>query len=243
MAPERMTTAAGARARHHSGPPSSMPRIDYVAPPDEGFAPLYMDESLVVVCKPEGLLSVPGRGDDRQDCLIARVQQHVPDALIVHRLDMATSGLMVLARGESVHRQLSKQFQDRLVDKRYEAVLSGLLPDDEGMVDLPLITDWPNRPLQKVCAETGKPSQTRYWVLRRDNEKGQTRVSLEPVTGRSHQLRVHMLALGCPIVGDPFYGHAESQSGAPRLLLHAAQLALTHPLSGARMCWHSAAPF
>ncbi|HYR25490.1 MAG TPA: RluA family pseudouridine synthase [Aquabacterium sp.] len=226
-----------------SSPPSNLPRVSYVPPADTGLNVLYQDDFLLVVDKPEGLLSVPGRGDDRQDCLVSRVQREVPDALIVHRLDMATSGLLVLARGEQVHRQLSRQFQDREVDKCYVAVVCGLLTQEAGEVNLPLITDWPNRPLQMVCHERGKPSLTRYRVLARDLERGETRVALEPVTGRSHQLRVHMLALGHPIAGDPFYGDADSQGRAPRLLLHAAELSLRHPVTGQALRLHSPAPF
>lgn len=212
-------------------------RVVYTPPPDLGLDLVYQDEALIVVNKPEGLLSVPGRGDDRADCMVARVQQRVPEALTVHRLDMATSGLLVFARGPEMQRALSLAFQDRGVSKRYVAVVHGLVQPDEGLVDLPLIADWPNRPRQMVCHERGKPSQTRFQVLARDAVVGQTRVALEPITGRSHQLRVHMLALGHPIVGDPFYGDADLQSGFPRLCLHAQALSLMHPTTGQRMAW------
>ena len=217
--------------------------VVYAPPADEGLDLVHVDHSLVVVNKPEGLLSVPGRGDDRQDCMVHRVQQRFPEALTVHRLDMATSGLLVFARGEAMQRALSVLFQDRQVDKRYVAVVKGLLVQDQGEVDLPLSADWPNRPRQMVCFERGKPSQTRYEVLARDLGQGETRVALTPITGRSHQLRVHMLALGHPMLGDPFYGDADSQARAPRLLLHAAALSLTHPQTGERMHWSSAPPF
>lgn len=220
-----------------------MSEVIYTPPPDEGLDLIHVDEALIVVNKPEGLLSVPGRGEDRQDCMVHRVQQRFPEALTVHRLDMATSGLLVFARGEAMQRALSVLFQDRQVDKRYVAVVQGLLAPDHGEVNLPLIADWPNRPRQMVCFERGKPSQTLYEVLARDPLKDETRVALTPVTGRSHQLRVHMLALGHPMLGDPFYGDADSQARAPRLLLHAEALGLPHPVSGERVHWACAAPF
>ena len=220
-----------------------MSEVIYTPPPDDGLDLIHVDEALIVVNKPEGLLSVPGRGEDRQDCMVQRVQQRFPEALTVHRLDMATSGLLVFARGEAMQRALSVLFQDRQVDKRYVAVVQGLLAPDHGEVNLPLIADWPNRPRQMVCFERGKPSQTLYEVLARDPLKDETRVALTPVTGRSHQLRVHMLALGHPMLGDPFYGDADSQARAPRLLLHAEALGLPHPVSGERVHWACAAPF
>lgn len=218
----------------------SAERIDYVPPPDTGLEVLHADEAMLVVNKPAGLLSVPGRGEDRQDCLAWRVQQRFADALIVHRLDMATSGLLVMGRGAAMQRALSMAFAQRETDKRYEAVVHGLVAQDAGEVDLPLITDWPNRPRQMVCFERGKPSLTRYRVISRDEAAQCTRVSLEPVTGRSHQLRVHLLALGHPIVGDELYAPA---SAAPRMMLHACELSLPHPVSGAPMHWQSTAPF
>jgi tRNA pseudouridine32 synthase / 23S rRNA pseudouridine746 synthase len=223
--------------------PSATPDVVYLPPPDLGLDLVYVDESMVLVNKPAGLLSVPGRGEGRADCMVSRVQQRFVDALIVHRLDMATSGLLVLARGPQVHRALSYAFQSRRVSKRYVALLHGFLPHDEGEVNLPLITDWPKRPRQMVCHDTGKPSLTRYRVLARDVVSGQTRVELEPITGRSHQLRVHMLALGHAIVGDPLYGEATEQAQHPRLMLHACELSLQHPVSGAALRMHSAAPF
>ncbi|MCH8179203.1 MAG: RluA family pseudouridine synthase [Proteobacteria bacterium] len=222
--------------------PSPLRGIDYRPPPDLGLALLHVDEALVVVDKPAGLLSVPGRGEDRQDCLAARVQRDFPDALIVHRLDMATSGLLVMGRGAAMQRALSMAFEQRLADKRYEAVVHGLMAEDAGEVDLPLVTDWPRRPRQMVCFERGKPSLTRFAVLERDEAAQRTRVSLEPVTGRSHQLRVHLLALGHPIVGDELYV-PRGDLGEARMLLHAAELSLPHPLSGQRIGWRSPVPF
>ena len=214
----------------------------YCPPPDTGLTVIHADEAIVVIDKPSGLLSVPGRGPDKADCLVARVQLRFPDALAVHRLDMETSGLLVLGRGEAVHSELSRQFRERLTEKRYIAVVAGLLADDAGEVDLPLIVDWPNRPLQKVDFEIGKPSLTRYRVIARDPASNTTRVELEPVTGRSHQLRVHMASLGHPILGDELYG-GEARDRAGRLLLHATDLGLFHPSTVAFIKFHAPPPF
>ncbi|MFT4077324.1 MAG: pseudouridine synthase [Asticcacaulis sp.] len=195
---------------------------------------------MLVAEKPAGLLSVPGRLPENKDCLITRLQADYPDALTVHRLDMATSGLMVFARGAEAHRTLSKAFADRHVSKCYIAVVAGAL-EGEGEVDLPLITDWPNRPRQMIDHEIGKPSLTRWRAL--ESGQGTTRVELEPVTGRSHQLRVHMMAIGHPILGDVFYAPPEIECLSPRLLLHAERLSLPHPVTGDRMDFHSEAPF
>ena len=168
-----------------------------------------------MVDKPAGLLAVPGRGEDKQDCLSTRVQQIYPDALVVHRLDMATSGLMLMARNPAAQRKLSLAFAERRVHKRYVAVVHGRLTspvvsesDAEGwgLIDLPIAVDWPNRPLRVINHATGKPSQTRWRVDSQDPQAETTRLLLEPLTGRSHQLRVHLLALGHPIVGDALYG-------------------------------------
>jgi len=215
----------------------------YDPPPEGVWAPVHIDEHLIVVDKPAGLLTVPGRGQHLQDCLIHRVQRHCPDALIVHRLDMATSGLVVLGRGPVAQRLLSALFQARQVDKAYEALVDGLVAQDAGDIDLPLITDWPRRPLQKVDHEIGKPSQTRYVVRARDATAGRTRLHLEPLTGRSHQLRVHCLAIGHPILGDPLYGPTRTQQAAARLCLHASALAFTHPVTGEALTWRSPVPF
>lgn len=203
--------------------------IVYRPPPHGSLPVVFADDALIVVEKPAGLLSVPGRGAERADCLVSRVQQVYPDALAVHRLDMSTSGLLVLARGEEMHRRLSRLFRDRQVGKRYIAVVAGLMAAASGEIDLPLIVDWPNRPRQMVDHAIGKPSLTRYWVRQRDPAANTTRVELEPWTGRSHQLRVHMAALGHPILGDELYG---DEASAPRLLLHATTLTFAHPLSG-----------
>jgi tRNA pseudouridine32 synthase/23S rRNA pseudouridine746 synthase len=199
---------------------------------------IYCDDSLLVANKPAGLLAVPGRGADKQDCLSARFQQEFPDALVVHRLDMATSGLLVFARGAEMQRRLSGMFREREVEKRYQAVLAGRLDPATDEVDLPIGADWPNRPRRKIDAELGKPSLTRYRLL--DQDEYTSRVELVPVTGRTHQLRVHMAAIGHPILGDALYGDAAS---APRLLLHACALSFAHPLNGELLNLVSAAPF
>ncbi len=216
-----------------------------------GFRLIYVDDSLLVLNKPAGLLSVPGRGEDKQDCLSARVQQSWPDALVVHRLDMATSGLMLMARGLAVQRALSKQFENREVFKRYLAVVDGQLPPtaqseangDWNLIDLPIIVDWPRRPLRVIDKLAGKPSQTRWRSLRFDASTQSTRVELEPLTGRSHQLRVHLQALGHPILGDALYAPPAVQARSPRLLLHACALAIRHPATGQLMRFDSPPEF
>lgn len=189
---------------------------------------IYQDQHIIVVNKPSGLLSVPGRAPENHDSVLARVQAEFPAAQSVHRLDMATSGVIVVALTKAAERELKRQFREREPEKCYIARVWGHIELDEGLVDLPLICDWPNRPLQKVCFTTGKAAQTHYQVLSRDAD-GSTRVKLTPITGRSHQLRVHMLALGHPILGDGFYAHPEAKAMAERLQLHAQELRITHP--------------
>jgi tRNA pseudouridine32 synthase/23S rRNA pseudouridine746 synthase len=221
------------------------------APPapatDAPFELLYADDHLLVLNKPSGLLSVPGRGPDKQDCLSARVQRHYPDALIVHRLDMQTSGLLAMARGIAAQRALNRAFEQRLVHKRYQAVVDGLAsidgPDAWGVIDLPLELDWPNRPKHIVDYVNGRPSVTRWRVLSPDLERNGTRLELEPVTGRSHQLRVHLQAIGHPILGDDLYASAEAAARACRLLLHACELSLPHPTTGELISFSSPPPF
>lgn len=195
---------------------------------------LYADDAMLVLDKPAGLLSVPGRGEDKQDCLSARAQRQFPDALIVHRLDMATSGVMVLARSAAAQRSLNHAFASRTVTKRYIAIVDGHLaspPETWGVINLPIIVDWPNRPRRVIDHQQGKPSVTRWRVLSHNGPLDTTRVELEPVTGRSHQLRVHLLALGHPIVGDALYGSPRVQAMANRLLLHACSVELPHPVT------------
>lgn len=203
---------------------------------------LHVDEALIVVRKPPGLLSVPGRGPERADCVSARVQRHLPDALVVHRLDMATSGLLLMARSADAQRRLSAAFAERRVAKRYTAVVAGRIEADRGEVDLPLICDWPNRPRQMVDHVQGKPALTRWQVVSR-HETLTTRVALEPVTGRSHQLRVHLQSIGHPIVGDELYAPLPWQQASSRLLLHACHLQLEHPASGQWLTFSDPAPF
>lgn len=199
------------------------------------FSLIHLDRSLIVANKPTRLLSVPGRGPDKQDCLVSRLQAEFPDALIVHRLDYDTSGLIVLARGKEMHRALSILFQDRKVEKRYVAVVAGKPEPENGEIDLPLIVDWPNRPLHKVDFTDGKPALTRYRVVAHDAARGCSRIALVPETGRTHQLRVHMQALGHPILGDPLYADEKNKGKADRLLLHAEYLAFSHPVTGKRL--------
>lgn len=211
------------------------------APPDAAPVILYRDTHLLVVDKPAGLLSVPGKAAEHKDCLETRLRDRFPDTLLVHRLDMATSGVMIFARSRMAQRHLGLQFERRHAEKRYVAVVDGGFEKDEGIVDLPLIADWPRRPLQKVCHETGKKAVTVWHVVRR--QSGSTRLHLFPRTGRSHQLRVHMAALGHPILGDRFYGSDRVMTSAPRLMLHAENLTIRHPEGGARVTFAAACPF
>lgn len=203
---------------------------------------IYRDDSLLIVNKPAGLLAVPGRGADKQDCLSARIQQKFPDALVVHRLDMSTSGLMVFARGAEMQRRLSQLFRERMIEKRYVAVVEGRLEPASGVVDLPIAADWPNRPLRKIDVASGKPALTRFRVLSHDTATGTSRVELEPVTGRTHQLRLHMAAIGHPVLGDALYGRVDSIK-AERMMLHARVLGFVHPLSGEPLHLVSEPPF
>ncbi|WP_168195868.1 bifunctional tRNA pseudouridine(32) synthase/23S rRNA pseudouridine(746) synthase RluA [Nissabacter sp. SGAir0207] len=222
---------------------SLTPPLEAYHPPlDPWLMLLYQDEHLMVVNKPSGLLSVPGRAEEHKDSIITRIQRDFPLAESVHRLDMATSGVLAVALTKAAERELKRQFREREPKKRYLARVFGHLAEDEGLVDLPLICDWPNRPKQKVCHESGKPAQTLYHVLARDAD-GTSRVRLTPITGRSHQLRVHMLALGHPILGDNFYAPPEARAMAPRLQLHAETLTLTHPHFGTPMTFRAPADF
>ena len=196
------------------------------------MTPLHVDSACIVVVKPAGLPAVPGRGEHLQDCMATRVQAQFADALVVHRLDMATSGLMLFARGAFAQRALSRAFERREVHKRYLAVVHGRIDPADGEIDLPLRADWPNRPRQQVDLAHGKPSLTRYRVLAHDPLANTSRVMLEPVTGRTHQLRVHLLAIDHPILGDALYAPAAVQAMAGRLLLHAESLTFMHPVDG-----------
>jgi len=210
----------------------------------EPLQPIHEDPHLLVLDKPAGLLCVPGRGEDKQDCLSARAQRRWPDALVVHRLDMATSGLVLMARSPAMQRALGDAFATRQVHKGYEAIVAGLLPaaDDWSLIDAPLMADWPRRPLQKTDP-SGKPSQTRWRVKRPLPERDASHLWLEPLTGRSHQLRVHLLSIGHPILGDALYGSEEVRQRAPRLLLHATTLEFRHPADGRLLRLESPPPF
>ncbi|HUX91709.1 MAG TPA: RluA family pseudouridine synthase [Gallionellaceae bacterium] len=217
-------------------------QTSYSPPPDCGLDLIYRDQYLLAVNKPAGLLSVPGRGEDKADSLATRVQAEYPDALVAHRLDRDTSGLLLFPRGARMHRQISMMFEKREMQKSYVAVVMGKLAQQQGEVDLPLIVDWPNRPRHMVDAVNGKPAQTRFQVLSYDLASNSSRVALEPITGRTHQLRVHMSATGNPIVGDSLYG-GDADGRAERLLLHAHTLDFKHPVSGKAMELIAALPF
>lgn len=205
------------------------------------FHTVFQDESLLVLDKPSGLLAVPGRGPDLQDCLSARVQRQFPEARVVHRLDRDTSGLMVMALSAESQRRLNAQFAARTVEKRYIAVVFGR-PDDEcGVIDLPMRKDFDRPPRHKIDLQAGSVAVT-HWRRLEWVEHG-TRLEVKPVTGRSHQIRLHLATIGHPIAGDKLYAHAAALALAPRLLLHAETLALDHPASGRRMTWQRECPF
>ena len=210
-------------------------------PPDLPLEILHHDSALLMVNKPAGLLSVPGKDPGKEDCLIDRLRRVFPEVLLVHRLDCDTSGVMVFALTKAAQGNLGQQFEKRQTKKVYVARLSGLLEPKEGTVDLPLCVDWPNRPRQHVNHEQGKPAQTDWRVIRHDGKT--TRVRLMPLTGRSHQLRVHMLSLGHPILGDPIYAEGPARTDYPRMMLHAESLRLRHPELGKTMTFSAPVPF
>ena len=209
-------------------------------PPTGPLDVVHFDHELLIVNKPAGLLSVPGRGPLLADCLITRIQAEYPTALLVHRLDRDTSGVMVFALSPYAQRHLGLQFEKRQTKKIYIARVCGQVKANSGTLDLPIIVDWPNRPKQKICYETGRAALTDWQVIKR--LKTETRVKLIPKTGRSHQLRIHMLALGHPILGDPFYGSPESQK-VERLMLHSYRLSLRHPDGGEKIEFRAKQPF
>jgi len=210
-------------------------------PPNDPVVVIYRDDELLLIDKPAGLLSVPGKAVENRDCLETRVKADFPNALLVHRLDMDTSGLMIFAMTRPAQRHLGLQFERRHVEKTYRAEVWGDVRPDDGEVDLPLIVDWPNRPLQKICTETGKSAQTRWSVMER--RSGATTLKLMPKTGRSHQLRVHMLAIGHPILGDRFYATGAALVASDRLMLHAESLTIYHPNGGKRVKFIANCPF
>lgn len=209
----------------------------------EAYQLTHQDDDFVVVSKPTKLLSVPGRHPDNHDCLVSRVQQAFPTAMIVHRLDYDTSGLVILPLNKPALSHISKQFQARVVKKQYTAIVDGIMAEDEGEIDLPIGKDDQNPRCYKICSETGKASVTHYQVLERDIENQQTRVLLKPVTGRSHQLRLHMQALGHVILGDEFYASPALFAAAPRLLLHSNHIEFYHPKTNAWLSFDAQAPF
>ena len=209
-------------------------------PPNTPLDVLHDDHEVLVVSKPSGLLSVPGRGEHLSDCLLSRVQAVFPTALLVHRLDRDTSGVMVFGLTPHAQRHLGLQFEKRQVKKAYVARVWGVPDEDRGTVDLPLIVDWPNRPRQMVDLDTGRQAITDWRVLRRDGETA--RMRLHPQTGRSHQLRVHMAEIGHPILGDPFYATGAARN-FERLMLHAEELRFRHPDGGKGVRFRQAAPF
>lgn len=213
---------------------------DAYTPPDTPLDILHHDHEILVANKPSGLLSVPGRGEHLADCLLSRVQAVFPEALLVHRLDRDTSGVMIFALTPMAQRNLGKQFETRQVKKTYVARVWGHVEEKTGTVDLPLIVDWPNRPRQMVDHDNGKPAITDWRVVKYEN--GTTRLRLYPRTGRSHQLRVHMMEIGHPILGDPFYASGAARN-APRLMLHAESLRIRHPDGGKGMTFTAKAPF
>ncbi|KPK49266.1 MAG: pseudouridine synthase [Thiotrichales bacterium SG8_50] len=223
--------------------PVTASQTPYHPPPPAPLDIVYMDDALLAVNKPGGLLSVPGRGESKRDSLALRAQQEFPESLIVHRLDMETSGLLLLARNPDMQRALSRAFARREVEKTYVAEVTGRLDIVNGSIDLPLVCDWPNRPRQIVDYGRGKPSVTHYRVVDYDPQRDSSRVELRPATGRTHQLRVHLQSLGHPILGDALYADEITRSKADRLRLHATALVFNHPLTGDRLALESRPPF
>jgi len=210
------------------------PSEPYLVPHScEAIDILYADRDLLLVRKPDLLLTIPGRHPKNKDCLIARLQQDYPSASIVHRLDLDTSGIMVIPLNKPTHGHISRQFQQRTVKKSYHAIVFGAVGQDRGEIDLPIAPDWSNRPRQKICHERGKQALTRFEVLERMDDR--SRLLLQPITGRSHQLRIHLAQLGHPILGCDLYAHDQALGMADRLMLHASSLEFEHPASGEPM--------
>ena len=210
-------------------------------PPKTPLDILYIDDDVLVVNKPSGLLTVPGKELKHHDSLELRVKIEYPNSFLIHRLDMDTSGVIIFALSKSTQRSLNLQFEKRIVKKLYEARVFGNITEDNGFIDLPLIVDWPNRPLQKIDAKEGKSALTHWQVL--DREGDITRVALMPETGRTHQLRVHMMSLGHTILGDRFYGNVAEINLANELQLHAKDLMIIHPKNGKKITFKAPLPF
>lgn len=217
--------------------------LKVLTPTSEPWQLIYQDEQFLVVNKPAMLLTVPGRHPENFDCLVSRVQQQFPTAQVVHRLDYDTSGLVILPLTKAALSHISKQFQARTVHKQYQALVQGQLLQPSGSIDLPIAADPDHRPLYKISLEHGKPSLTHYQLLGYDSDRNLSRLLLSPVTGRSHQLRVHLLSLGHPIIGDTLYGDAANQVLSARLCLHAANIEFCHPANGQHMQFTSIARF
>ncbi|AAU36838.1 bifunctional tRNA pseudouridine(32) synthase/23S rRNA pseudouridine(746) synthase RluA [Basfia succiniciproducens] len=219
-----------------------MALIEYNPPTEPWLDIVYHDNHILVVNKPSGLLSVPGNQPRYYDSAMSRVKDKYGFCEPAHRLDMATSGILLFAMSKAADSELKRQFRERETKKYYEALVWGHLEQDSGEVNLPLVCDWENRPRQTICFERGKSAVTKYEVLQR-LPNNTTRVKLTPITGRSHQLRLHMLALGHPILGDKFYAHPQAKTMAPRLCLHAESLTIKHPISGEEMTFFRLADF
>lgn len=204
--------------------------VVYSPPKHNTLDILYQDNNLIALNKPSGLLSVPGRGEDKQDCMLSRLQIEFPEALVIHRLDMPTSGIIMFARNKETQKIMGKLFEKKLIRKQYFAKVHGVLKETQGLINQPLMTDWNNRPRQKIDYKQGKPSQTRFTLTSVIDEKNSI-VKLEPITGRSHQLRVHMSSLGHAILGDDLYGTLQTRNESSRLLLHAENINFIDPIT------------
>lgn len=216
----------------------------YIVPPcDRPVEILYRDEHLLLVDKPDLLLSIPGRNPLNSDCVISRMRETFASASVVHRLDLDTSGIMVIPLDKPTHSHISRQFQEHRVDKSYQTMVYGIVEQDSGEIDLPIAPDWDNRPRQVISEERGKQALTRFEVLARFPSENCTRLRLQPVTGRSHQLRIHLAEIDHPILGCDLYAHEEALSMAKRLMLHAHTLAFEHPATGQQLTGEAPLPF
>jgi tRNA pseudouridine32 synthase/23S rRNA pseudouridine746 synthase len=228
----------GPLAKSKNSPP---PEFTYSPPADDGLKIIHQDNEILVLCKPANLLSVSGKLEGHKDCLEARVVKDFPTARVVHRLDRGTSGIFIMALTPHAHRHLGLQFEKRQTAKTYVAEVIGMVEKDNGLIDLPMRTDWYNRPKQMVDTYFGREAVTEWRVLSRNTDT--TRLVMNPRTGRSHQLRVHCQEMGHPILGDSFYAPPHAVAMAERLLLHAEKLEVFHPATGERICFHDPCPF
>lgn len=236
-----ITTSAGVP---EAAQPAAVDKPYYIVPPcHEPVLTVFEDVSILIVEKPEFLLSVPGRGPENSDSVFSRLQQQNPDILLLHRLDLDTSGLMIFAKTRQAQKHIARAFQQRAIDKRYIAVVDGLMEGADGSIDLPIAPDWQNRPRQKICAEKGKQALTHWHRLAENTSAGTSRLELHPITGRSHQLRIHLKEAGHPILGCDLYAPPAIEAKSPRLLLHACELSLYHPLTDEWLTFHSAPAF